>query len=240
MLFKPFNIENQTGEWYVDLILFSLGIVFFLSIFFIEFLIPYIAPRCFTNWTLGKAIIWYTWVILFVGAVIFLYKSFLGGFKDFTWTEYFFVIGRVLVIAVTVSFFALGVFSYFNRKQFSLLSSNERYSISAPNAKPLQLNLNEIMYIVSDDNYVDIHLEKEGKRKKKVFRSSLKNIESQIVNPVSPIYRCHRKYLINIQYFEIHKINSRSMSILLQKYLDEIPVSKKYAEQINELLHIHH
>lgn len=239
LIFKPFNIENQTGELYIYLIIFSFGIFFFVSIFFMEFLIPSLLPKLFTNWNLGKAIIWYVLVILFVGAVMFIYKNFLGGFVDFTLKDFFFVLGKVLGIGIIVSFFTIGVIGYFNSKQFSLLSSHENYLISVPNAKSLKLNINDVMYIVSDNNYVDIHLELDGVRKKKVLRSSLKNIESQIVNPVSPIFKCHRKYLINIKYFKVQKMNSRNMLILLQKYEDEIPVSKKYAANIYQLLHIH-
>lgn len=238
LIFKPYNIENQTGELYIDLIIFSLGIVFFLSVLSMEFLLPKILPKLFSKWTLGKAILWYTWVILFAGAVIFTYKSFLDGFRDFTWNEYFNVLGRILGIGITVSFFSLGFISYLNRKRLSLISSTENYVINAPHSKPLRLNLNNVMYIISDDNYVDIHLESNGKRRKLVFRSSLKNIESQIVNPLSPIYRCHRRHLINIEYFKIKKNTSRNTSIQLINYDDEIPVSKQYADIIVSLLQI--
>lgn len=238
LIFRPFDIENQTGEWFIYLILFSLGIVFFFSVYFIEFLVPSIFPKPFKTWTLLKALLWYTFVIFFVGAVMFFYKSFLGGFVDFTWREYFFVLGRVLGISIIVSFFTLGIFSYFNRKKFSSLLANENYLITTSNSKSIKLNVKNIMYIVSDDNYVDIHLEIDGLRKKEVFRSSLKNIESQIVSSVSPIKRCHRRYLINIQYFKIDKMNSRNMSLVLNKYNDEVPVSKNYSKQIQELLHV--
>lgn len=238
LLFKPFDIENKTGEFYVDLIIFSLGILFFLAVFIMEFLLPKLIPKLFTKWTLGKAILWYTWVILYVGAIMFLYKSFLDGFRDFTWTEYLFVLGRILGIGVTVSFFVLGIISYLNRKRLSLISSAENFLIKAPNDKSIRLNLNHIMYIVSDDNYVDIHLEIGGQRKKIVFRSSLKNLESQLVNPLSPIYRCHRRHLINIAYFKIRKNTSRSTSIQLINYEDEIPVSQQYADTIVNLLRV--
>lgn len=238
LIFKPFDIENQTGEWYIDLIIFSLGIVFFLSILSMEFLIPKILPKLFLKWNLGKAILWYTWVILFVGAIIFTYKSFLDGFRDFTWNEYFNILGRILGIGITVSFFSLGFISYLNRKRLSLISSAENYVIKAPNSKPLRVNLNKVMYIISDDNYVDIHLESNGKRTKLVFRSSLKNIESQIVNPLSPIYRCHRRHLINIEYFKIKNNTSRNTTIQLMNYADEIPVSKQYADLIVNLLQV--
>jgi len=238
LIFKPFDIENQTGEWYVDLIIFSLGIVFFFSVYIMEFLVPKVLPKPFERWILGKAIIWYTWVILFVGAIMFTYKSYLGGFRDFTSTEYFYVLGRILGIGITVSFFALGIISYINKKRLSLISSTENYSIKTPNSKPLRINLNHVMYLVSDDNYVDIHIEANGKRKSLVLRSTLKNIESQIVNPLSPIYRCHRRHLINIKYFKIKKNTSRNTSVQLIKYDDEIPVSKKYANFIVSLLQV--
>ncbi|WP_235537788.1 LytTR family DNA-binding domain-containing protein [Sediminicola sp. YIK13] len=238
LIFEPFEIENQTGEWYVDLIIFSLGIIFFLSILLIEFLVPKVIPKLFENWNFGKAILWYAWVILFVGAVMFTYKSYLGGFRDFTWMEYFSVLGRILIIGITVSFFTLGVISYLNRQRFSLISSNENYKIKAPNSKSIRLNLNNVMYIVSDDNYVDIHLNADGKREKIVFRSSLKNIESQIVTSLTPIYRCHRRHLINIKFFEIKKNTSRNVKIQLINYDDEIPVSKQYADLIVSLLQV--
>lgn len=238
LIFKPFDIENQTGEWYIDLIIFSLGIVFFLSVLSMEFLIPKIFPKLFLKWNLGKAILWYTWVILFTGAIIFTYKSFLGGFRDFTWNEYFNVLGRILGIGITVSFFSLGFISYLNRKRLSLISSTENYVIKAPNSKSLRVNLNNVMYIISDDNYVDIHLDSNGKRRKLVFRSSLKNIESQIVNPLSPIYRCHRRHLINIEYFKIKSNTSRNTTIQLMNYGDEIPVSKQYTDLIINLLQV--
>lgn len=238
LIFKPFDIENQTGEWYVDLIIFSLGIVFFLSIIIIEFLVPKVIPKLFENWNFGKAILWYAWVILFVGAIMFTYKSYLGGFRDFTWIEYLLVLGRILVIGITVSFFTLGVLSYLNRQRFSLISSNENYKIKAPNSKSLRLNLNHVMYIVSDENYVDIHMEANGKRNKIVFRSSLRNIESQIVNSLTPIYRCHRRHLINIKFFKITKNTSRNTTIQLINYDDEIPVSKQYVHLIVSLLQV--
>ena len=236
LIFKPFDIENQTGEFYNYLILLSLGLVFFLSIYFMEFLVPTLFKKAFKKWTLGKAILWYTWMILFVGATMFLYKSFLGGFRDFTIKEYFLVIGRVLSISLVVSFFVLGLISYLNQRQISLVSNNVNYKITSPEAKPLHINLKDILYIESDDNYVDIHLLKQGKRSKEIFRSSLKNIENQLVNPVSPIHRCHRQFLINIQHFEIQKKTSRSMTIKLVHGDDVVAVSKTYMAQITELL----
>lgn len=239
LLYQPFGIQNQTGEWLVDLVIFSLGVVFILAILFMEWVIPQLFPRLFNHWTLGKAVLWYTCVILFVGLTMFIYKNIWGGFREFTSLEFFLVVGRILIIGSTVSFIILGVWQYFNQKNIAAILANETYTVTAQNGKTIKLILKEILYISSDDNYVDIHYLADGIRQKAVFRSSLKNMEAQIVTPLSPIFRCHRQHLINIEYFTIEKMNSRSMLVTLDNYGDEIPVSKKYIDHIKQHLSTH-
>jgi len=213
-----------------------LGILFSVSIYVWDFLIPSFFPNPFKKWTLGKAVLWYSLMILFVGGNMFVYKSYWAGFNDFTFQEYLFVCGRVFLISLTVSFFVLGFINYVSKRQLSTLSPNDSVLVTLPNSKPVRLFFKEILFIESDDNYVDIHVLKSGHRKKVVLRSSLKNIEEQLGFATSPIFRCHRKYLININYFEIHSSNSRSMRVQLRKGETQIPVSKQYAPQINKLL----
>ncbi|MBT8219856.1 MAG: LytTR family transcriptional regulator DNA-binding domain-containing protein [Bacteroidia bacterium] len=228
LLYEPFGIANTTNEWYVDLIIFSLGILFILSILFIEFWVPRLFPKPFERWTLGKALIWYPLVIVFVGGIQFLYKSYLGNWQDFTWLEFLFVLARMLGIGFTVAFFVLGIWQFFNPRKISRITSKENYTLKTADGKSIQINLQSILYIASDDNYVDIHYESDGIRKKQVLRSSLKNIESQITNPLSPILRCHRKYLINSEYFEIISDSNRKMTIGLKNYDDSLPVSSQF------------
>lgn len=180
--------------------------------------------------------VWYALMMLFVGALMFLYKSYLGGFNDFTFQEYLFVCGRVFLISITVSFFVLGLINYVQKSKISSIASNESYTIKTSNDKEIQLYFNEILYIESDENYVNIHLLKDGIRKKEVIRSSLKNIEEQLVYATSPIYRCHRKYLINFKYFEVIDSSSRSMTIQLIDGETTIPVSKQYVAKLHPLL----
>ncbi len=240
LIFKPFNIENTTGALYEYLILFSLGLLFSSSIYVWDFVIPGLFPKSFKKWTLGRAILWYSLMILFVGALMFLYKSYLAGFRDFTFQEYLFVCGRVFLISITVSFFVLGLISYFQKSKISSLASNESCFIKASNDEVIQLYFNEILYIESDENYVDIHLLKNGERSKEVIRSSLKNVEDQLVYATSPIYRCHRKYLINFNYFDVIESSSRKMTIQLKGGQTTLPVSKQYVKQISKLLTTRH
>ncbi|MDC8004687.1 LytTR family DNA-binding domain-containing protein [Aureisphaera galaxeae] len=238
LLYKPFGIQNETGEWFINLIIFGIGLLFIVSVLFAEWFLPWVFPKPFRKWTLGKALIWYSLLILFLGMNNFLYKNYWAGFKEFTWSEFLMVLARTLGIGITVTFFVLGIWRYVNRRKFSLISLNENYLVTSQDGKSVRFNPKDILYISSDDNYVDIHYEEKGARKKMVLRSSLKNVESQIVNPLSPILRCHRSYLINAEYFSIKKMTSRSMTIGLTGYEDEVPVSKQYAEQIQQRLQI--
>ncbi|MEM9053367.1 MAG: LytTR family DNA-binding domain-containing protein, partial [Bacteroidota bacterium] len=207
-----------------------------LSIYLWDFLSPSLFQSKFGRWTIGKAVLWYSSMVLFVGGLMFLYKSYLGGFRDFTFEEYLYVCGRVFVISVTVSFFILGIINYFRKDKISSISSNESCLVTAPNSKPIRLYFNELVYIESDDNYVDIHMMKNGTLHKEVFRSSLKNMEDQLVYSISPIHRCHRKFLINFNCVEVVESSSRSMTLRLKNGETLIPVSKQYVSKISQLL----
>lgn len=238
ILFKPFGIENVNNQWYYDLVILSMGIVFISSYLFIAALVPSLFPALFKNWTLGKAIFWYALVMLFTGGGLFLYKSFLAGFSDFTLSEYFFFLGRTALIALTVSFFSLGLYQYLNRKSLNSISSQEEYLLNTSQGKAIRIHPRDILYISSDDNYVDIHYLKDGQRKKEVLRASLKSIEAQLVNAMTPMYRCHRGYLINVNRFSIQNSSSRNMLLSLNGYEDEVPVSRQYVTNLKKLLSI--
>ncbi|MEL7252200.1 MAG: LytTR family DNA-binding domain-containing protein [Bacteroidota bacterium] len=238
ILFQPFGIQNVNDQWYYNLVVLSMGLVFISAYLLLEWGIPSLFPQFFEQWTLGKAILWYALLILFIGAALFWYKSFLAGYSDFTVQEYFFVIGRTFLIALIVSFFSLGLYQYFSRKTISLFSNSEDYLITSSTGQSLSVNPSDILYISSDDNYVEIHYLVDDKRKKELFRSSLKNIEAQLVNPLSPIFRCHRRYLINIERFSIVKSTSRRMLLSLMGSEDEVPVSHQYVETIKQYLSV--
>jgi len=239
LLYNPFEIANQAGESVLNVVLlFSLGIIFSLAIIFMEWVIPSFLPKMFQKWNFGKAIAWYTLVILFTGAVIFFYKSYLGGFRDFTVVEFFLVLLRILVISITVAFFIVGAFQILNRRKLSLISSGESFQITSSDGKTIKIDLSDILFVSSDDNYVDIHYLEGSAREKLILRSSLKNIEEQVVNPLSPIIRCHRQFLINVNRFEIKKANSRSMTLSAKNQSDEIPVSSRFVESVKKRLPI--
>ncbi len=235
-LYNPFEIAEQSGNLFSNLILLSLGIVFAFSILFMEWVIPWLLPSYFKKWTIGKAFLWYTLVLLFAGTVNFIYKNILGGFREFTFLELVFVVARTLVISGTVALFIVGLYQLLNKNKLARLVSGEQFTIKASDGKSYSLNLNQILYLSSDDNYVDIHYLENDERKKLTVRSSLKHLEAQLVNPISPIKRCHRQFLINTGRVAIQKSTSRSMLLTLLGQPDSIPVSSQYVKDIKAAL----
>ncbi|MDT0606331.1 LytTR family DNA-binding domain-containing protein [Croceitalea rosinachiae] len=231
-LFNPFEIARQAGELSTNLLLLSLGGVFAVSIIVMEWGIPWLSPNLFKKWNIGKALLWYTLVFLFAGTINFIYKSYLAGFRDFTLQEWVFVLARTLAIGGTVAFFIVGIYQLLNRNKLTRLVSGEEFNFTASDGKSYRLNLNQILYLSSDDNYVDIHYMDDNVRKKLIVRASLKYMETQLVNPISPIQRCHRRFLINIGQVAIQKATSRSMLLELMGQPDRIPVSAQYVKDI--------
>lgn len=237
LLYKPFGIVVDPVTKYVQFVIISLGLLFSFSIILLEWIGPKIFYKFFNNWTVGKAIIWYPIVILIVAINIFFYKHYLSGFKEIAWVDFIYVLFRILAISVTVSFFIFGFWNYFKKQRITKLTSQSQYTIIPQSGKPFKINLSDIVYIKSDDNYVDFFLWNDNQLKKQIVRSSLKNIESQIVNSISPMIRCHRGFLINLNYFKIKQDKSRQMIISSTKDDSiEIPVSIKYESFIRSNL----
>ncbi len=232
LLYNPFEIARQAGELSINLLLLSLGIVFALSIIFMEWVIPWLLPHYFKKWTVGKALFWYTLVFLFAGTINFIYKSYLGGFREFTFLEWVFVLARTLAISGTVALIIVGIYQLLNKNKIASLVAGEQFTIKASDGKSYSLNLNQILYLSSDDNYVDIHYLENKNRKKLIIRSSLKHLEAQLVNPISPVKRCHRQYLINTNRVVIQKSTSRSMVLEFLGQPDIVPVSSQYVKDI--------
>jgi DNA-binding LytR/AlgR family response regulator len=103
------------------------------------------------------------------------------------------------------------------------------------NAENLVLPVAEAVLMRSADNYVEIVYREGDHFKKKLLRTTLRNIEQQ-TKPFSNFTRCHRTYIVNTFYIEkLHrKFNNHWLTI--KGYPEEIPVSRQYLLKIKEIL----
>ena len=93
----------------------------------------------------------------------------------------------------------------------------------------IALKPRDIVYLTSEDNYVELNYFEGGNLKKYLIRSTLSKMQSSLDSKY--FIRCHRSYLINlVQVASYQKIQGR-IRIRLQNMEEEIPVSRS-AEKI--------
>ena len=97
----------------------------------------------------------------------------------------------------------------------------------------ITINLDTLYYVESQDNYVKIYYEKEGKICNYMLRCTTKDIEDKFNGHV---IRCHRSYIVNKN--KIATFNNKRENLYLtlnHSDLQPIPVSRTYANQIQEI-----
>ena len=96
-----------------------------------------------------------------------------------------------------------------------------------------KIDVNDLLYIKSDQNYISICYLKEGELKSYLLRISLVNALKQIT--AESIFRCHRSYAVNINC--IQKITGNAQSLKLMLTQDCIvPVSRSFVKEFKTKL----
>lgn len=121
-------------------------------------------------------------------------------------------------------------------KQFSESYSSKHIEIISENeGDNLRIQVSEIVYLKSADNYVEIGYHDEGIVKKKMVRNTLRNIEQQLVE-FNNFIRTHRTSLVNIQYIDRLNKNFNTYCLSLDKTKETVPVSRQYLMSVKDLL----
>lgn len=108
-----------------------------------------------------------------------------------------------------------------------ILDENEELHIA--------IDLDQLLYLKSADNYVAVYFFKDGKVRKELVRTTLKRLETELDE--FPIRRCHRSFMVNLNQISVSMKSNQGLSLALKNYPDEaIPVSKNYKAFFTRLL----
>ena len=116
------------------------------------------------------------------------------------------------------------------------LTANKEIILTTEKGKVvLKLFANEILFLKSDGNYVEIFYTKDAKKySKKLIRNRLKNLLA--VLPKTQFFHCHQRYIVNTQYIIAVNGNARNFELTI-RYSDElIPVSRANASLLSNYL----
>lgn len=250
LFFQPFPLEMLD---YNNRLLFvtGFGVITFICEFITFIIIPLVIPKWFkiSEWESGPPFILgliflmfsYTSYAFFIRYVGMVYLSLYILLKIFLVCLLPLIViiilyknkslERIITILKDQNRF------YINKiNEFEQLGIEHEINFASENKSDnLTLNYNNIITIKSADNYIEINYLNNEVVEKKLLRSTLKNIESQLTNQKN-IIRCHRTTLINSIYIE-KMLRNYSGFYLKMKYLEEnIPVSRQYSVFIKDVI----
>jgi len=93
-----------------------------------------------------------------------------------------------------------------------------------------EIEIDNLLYIQSCDNYIDIWYKKEALLKHKLIRNTLNAIEQNRVHP--SLIRCHRSFIINKNHVRSIKRYAGRYKIIFENINLEIPLSRKYKNDV--------
>lgn len=123
--------------------------------------------------------------------------------------------------------------SYLTTNQF--VDSSFRIEVKIEDENPKKnicLFVDEILWISSMDNYVKIEIQSNGEKQKPVIlRNTLKNVEKS-VSDSGAFIRCHKSYIINLQWVREVSGNSLSKKCVMQIGNDIVPISRSKVDLV--------
>ena len=255
MIFKPFGtgyyiLEGRT--W----IVWGYGFVTFLILLVDMLVWPAVFPRFFneTKWTVAKGIGFQLWHIISIGAANLFYAALVGE-KEI----HLLSIPGYLLQALAVGFFPiiLGIFSIQSILIKKYAESTRRLNdyilaLESRTAEPekksqivvfsseggkeeVEIRLQDLLFIKSADNYVEIFRVENNQIKKILLRSSLKRIEQKL-RDYPFLFRCHRAFLVNINNISRIAGNSQGYRLIFEGIEYSIPVSRYTSKNLFKLI----
>ena len=95
------------------------------------------------------------------------------------------------------------------------------------------IKLENLLYLESADNYVNIYYQDKGKTARFMLRNTIKRLEESFKG--TEIIRCHRSYMVNFDKVKILRKDKEELCLDLDvPSAISLPVSKSYVERVME------
>lgn len=121
-------------------------------------------------------------------------------------------------------------------KMFSDNYANKFIGLDSENeSDSLRIQVSELIFVKSADNYVEVGFCEGGEFRKKMLRNTLKNIEKQL-KEFNNFVRTHRSSIVNIQYIDKLNKNFNTYWLTLTDTKETVPVSRQYLMAVKDLL----
>ncbi len=192
-----------------------------------------------------------SWIGAEIMLVSFIYTTFTALFNLAAPEEFLIIWARSVAVLsfIIIVPYIICLQQAVNRHQRALLDriGMDVVSDKADNADPklihlvdstgrlkMSINIDSLYYVESQDNYVKIYYESDGKLCNYMLRSTTKAIENKFGEY---LIRCHRGYIVNKNKIKIFRNDRDGMYVkLMHDNIKQIPVSRSYASSIQHFL----
>lgn len=237
-LFQPIEISSLSKKEIFYLVT-GLAASTFLVLTLNLIVLPSLCPKLFISnkWDIKREIIWNIWILLAISSSDLLFYSKLLGIFDISFTD----IGRIVLLG----FLPVAVLIIINQDRLlrshlksatllneKLIGKKDRdekliqFESEYKNDE-LAIKPNSLYLINSSDNYIEIYYEREGAILKSIVRSTLKKAEQE-VGEYDFIFRCHRRYIVNINHIKEIQGNSQGYKLYFENIDSPALVSQKF------------
>lgn len=198
--------------------------------------------------TVGRYILWLTGEFVLIATVYLMFASryfnpeILLSAKLLLRTSYC----VALILAIPYVIFTLIAANRDKAEEINALKMNQGADRPEPKSRiidfydytgalKLSVASDDIFYIASQDNYVEIRYELDGKLLNYLMRCRTTRLEKQLEG--TSLVRCHRSFIVNVDNVSLFKReNARVLLVLNHPDAKKIPVSKSYYKTIAERL----
>lgn len=237
LIYRPAEVQELLGTSYFGVHITLFSCIILLSTIIVR-LLYYFLPMKITYtlygfWCLAEIIFMSFFIALYVWLAL---RRGTPYYQNLTLS--FQIVSLTLIFPYVILALALRIHDFHEKSQMALepLASKRMHFYDHKHNLKLVLMPQTVLFISSDENYVNIHYVENDKVRTFVLRSSMKAIEELCVE--NGLVRCHRSYLINPAHV---KVLRKEQEGVVYAELDagdsrHIPVTKRYYENLAALL----
>ncbi len=245
-IFKPFGVA-QLGD-NITVYSFGFGVLTTFGLLLSLFLLPLIFKKKFEseNWTIGKNVLFTIWIIVLISSFNWYYKflvvnDYSGSFNDYiSFLNYTVAVG----IFPSILFFIIDekksrkkrekiaeIITKEKKKTIQTEKKAKTISLTSDNKKDVfEIDINNLVYITSEGNYVCVFTKKNGQLKENILRTTLTKIYSEL-SDYNHMIRCHKSYIINSNHIREIRGNARGYTLQSSSITFPIPVSRSFPKE---------
>jgi len=245
LFFQPFPLEQLKSENRL-LYVTGLGAITFLLGFLLLGILP--GKRSFTEEP-NDSLLFYNLIFLILNVTAAGFYIRYVGNTSIT----FYIMFKVLLICILPVIYYLMLIKNKQAEQvIKVLKQQNKYFsnklndyksgegealeiISNNKSDDLKLNVSELIFVQSADNYIEVFYKINQTIQKKLLRNTLKDVEIQL-SLYTDFIRCHRTSIVNKKHIKNLVLRSGNYILLLKETEDEVPVSRQYIPTIKAFL----